>query len=232
MTIYNNFELLLFASAEKCCNNDTKKFLEQGESNFELTQKEKHRFYRIVKQKINATWKAIKVAVIACLICFSLLFTACICISKIRAAIFEVVVEWYESYIAVGFEDPNKEDDHSPPPTEILNKAYASYLPSEYTSEVDIDNKNYYSNSYYSEDTLIFSLTQNVISGEMNWNNAEGQSVSEIQINGYRAVLIEDQNMTSVYSLIWRDQEYEYNIVGLFSNKDELIQVAEGVKTK
>lgn len=44
MTIYNNFELLLFASAEKCCNNDTKKFLEQGESNFELTQKEKHRF--------------------------------------------------------------------------------------------------------------------------------------------------------------------------------------------
>lgn len=79
---------------------------------------------------------------------------------------------------------------------------------------------------------MIFSLTQNVISGEMNWNNAEGQSVSEIQINGYRAVLIEDQNMTSVYSLIWRDQEYEYNIVGLFSNKDELIQVAEGVKTK
>lgn len=57
--------------------------------------------YRIVKQKRNATWKAIKVAVIACLICFSLLFTACICIPKIRAAIFEVVVEWYESYIAV-----------------------------------------------------------------------------------------------------------------------------------
>ncbi len=232
MNLYNNFELLLSAASEECCNNDTKKFLEQDDSNFDSTAKERKRFKQVVKRQRHTSWRAIKVAAVACLICFSLLFTACMCIPKIRSAIFEVVVEWYETYIAVGFESQNGEDDQSPPPTEILNKAYASYLPSEYTSEVDIDNKNYYSISYYSEDSLIFSLTQNVISGEMNWNNAEGQLVSEIQINGYNAILIEDQNTPSVYSLVWRDKEYEYNIVGLFTNKEELIRVAEGIKTE
>ncbi len=117
------------------------------------------------------------------------------------------------------------------PPTEILKKAYASYLPGEYTAEITTDTKLYYFVDYYENGNLVFSLAQSIIYGEFVWADSESQTAYHTKVNGYDAIILEENNLQNCYSIIWRDQEYEYMITGLFSNIQELIETAKGIKT-
>ena len=117
------------------------------------------------------------------------------------------------------------------PPTEILKKAYATYLPGEYTVQIAADTKLYYYVDYSENGTPVFSLTQNIITGEFVWINSETQAAYQTKINGHDAIILEETDIPGCYSIIWRDQEYEYVIMGMFSNIQELIKTAEGIKT-
>ena len=117
------------------------------------------------------------------------------------------------------------------PPTEILKKAYATYLPGEYVVEITDDTPYYYSVNYCIDGNLVFVLTQNVIRGEFAWLDSENQIMYQTKINGYDAIILEEKDITGCYNLIWRDREYEYVIMGMFSNIQELTKTAEGIKT-
>ena len=69
------------------------------------------------------------------------------------------------------------------PPTEILKKAYATYLPGEYVAEITDDTPYYYSVNYCIDGNLVFVLTQNVIRGELAWLDSENQIMYQTKIN-------------------------------------------------
>ena len=106
MSTYNNFELLLYAAAEKSCEHQTQLFLNIDSDDFEITPSQRKQFDRItksygltIKRKINAT----RLVAVACLMGLAICLSACMCVPKIRNAIKSFFVEWYEDYIAVGF---------------------------------------------------------------------------------------------------------------------------------
>ena len=261
MNTYNNFELLLLAASEEYCYQQTQLFLNTDTTDFPITDNHRKQFQRILRKNENkhlTPWKAIKIAAVACLLCLSIAFTACVCIPKIRNAIKEVILEWYDQYVAIGFEAPDPEENiNSPeisdqaskkddtsvdqpsnntetipskPPIKILRKAYATYLPEDYTIKIDIDNDVYYSISYYKESECIVSLTQNIISEDLHWADSEFQIVHYTTVNNFQAILLEEIEISNYYSIIWQDEEYEYYLEGIFSSMDEIIKIAEGIK--
>ncbi len=117
-------------------------------------------------------------------------------------------------------------------PTSIEKKAYASYLPGDYTMVVDGDIAAFYSISYYHKNEIKFYLSQNIIKGELKWADYESRRIEYKFVNGFQAILFIDEFEPNLYLLIWQDNEYEYNLEGYFENVDELIKVAEGIKLK
>lgn len=272
MNTYNNFELLLLAASEEYCRQQTELFLNMDATDFQITPQHRKRFEKILRKnhhKRLTPWGVIKIAAVACLLCLSIAFTACVCIPKVRKAIKEVFFEWYDEYVAIGFEEPTGEEAaHSPnpsetsatdndvavktpldaadqddndakpsgtvkpePPKEILKKAYATYLPNDnYRMEIDIDNIYYYAISYYNNSDLIFSLAQNIISTDLHWTDSETQTLHRIKINEMEAVCLEETETPNCYSIIWQDDDYEYIIMGIFSDLNEAIKIAEGIR--
>ena len=121
------------------------------------------------------------------------------------------------------------EENNITPPSEILKKAYATYLPGEYTCTIKIDTPYYYLVNYYSDENHMFSLTQTIIDGETNWSDDNNQTIYRVEINGHSAVVIEKETKNT-YFLIWQDKEYEYMLNGLFNSINEVIKIAEGIK--
>ena len=107
MKKYNNFELLLTAAAEECCEQEAANFLSIDIANVDITRSEEKRIWHMIKKSTGSktSWKVIKIAVVACLVCLAIGFTACMCIPEIRNAIKEVIIEWHEGYMAIGFEE-------------------------------------------------------------------------------------------------------------------------------
>ena len=261
MSEYNNFELLLFAASEECCNKEAEDFLNIDAKDFSITKQQRKRMKQLMR-KYTVTEKrripAVKWIAVACILSLSLLFTACVSITEIREAIKGFFLNWYDDFVSVGFGDEKKDkydyekiefgdnvnnsasssesttastsEEIPPPPTEIVRKAYATYLPGDYTSVVDFDGGFYYSVSYYEGSDYVFSLTQNIITHELQWANTKSQNIYTANINGFDAIVIENIDMNDIYIIVWQDNEYEYNIEGCFSNIQEIINVAEGVK--
>lgn len=238
MKKYNNFELLLTAAAEECCEQEATDFLSIDTANFAITRSEEKRIWHMINKKTGSKilWKVTKIAIVACLVFLAIGFTACMCIPEIRNAIKEVIIEWHEGYIAIGFEEETLEENSQEtveptPPKIIESKAYASYLPKSYKLEIDMDNKFMYIVSFYYESELAFSLTQTPISNENVWVNCENAKIYNVKINEYNAIIIEFLEYPQWYCAVWQDRYYEYDITGSFSSMDELIKVAEGIKT-
>lgn len=268
MSTYNNFELLLFAASEDCCNKQAEDFLNVDGSGFEITEEQRKRMksmarkYTKKERKRSPTFKWI---VAACLLSLSICFTACVSIPEIREAIKNFFLEWSEDFVSIGFgetkEDNSKyeeiemgenvggesnssedtltepsgsssEQTIPDPPTEILKKAYATYLPGDYTSKVELDSRLYYTVNYYENSEYIFSIMQNIITQDLYWRNSESHKIYTANINGFDAIIVENIDMDNVYSILWQDNEYEYSIMGIFSSIDEIIKVAEGIKLK
>ncbi|MBE6576905.1 MAG: DUF4367 domain-containing protein [Ruminococcaceae bacterium] len=212
------------------------------------------------KEKAKASALKWKWIAVACLLTLSIGLTACVSITELREAIKKFFLDWKEDFVAVGFgnEKPdtsrfekidvgdaadvnsdsstqpsdNTTNEELPPPTEIIKKAYATYLPGSYTTVVDIDSGFYYSISYYNNSNYVFSLMQNVITEELHWTNSASHKVYATTINGFNAIIIENTSVNGEYIAMWQDNEYEYNIEGTFASMDEIIKVAEGIKLK
>lgn len=262
MSIYNNFELLLFAASEACCNKQAEEFLLVNDDNFGITKQQQKRMKQIEREytkKEKRSIPKIKWIAIACILSISMLFTACVSIPKIREAIKDFFLEWYDDFVSIGFGDKKEDkfdygeiemgetadvdlnestsapeeslkEDIPPPPTEIMRRAYVADLPENYTYEVDLDSRLYYAISYYEEGNYVFSVTQNIITQELNWANTKSQKIYVTSINGFNAMIIEAVDVPGVYQILWQDNEYEYNIEGYFSDVDEIIGIAESVK--
>lgn len=262
MSTYNNFELLMYAAAEKSCDQMADEFLNVDGTGFEITPSQKKRMNRIAKGYISGGKRktiATKWIAVACIISVFIALTACVSIPKIRNAIKAFFVEWYEDYIAIGFGDNNNSqpkyefiepnvdtteanmteannsankdsaEESIVYPTTIEKKATLTYLPGKYDMVVDFDDETYYLVSFIYGEDCIFYLSQNIITSELHWTNSESQEIYKTSINSYDAIITNDLSNTSIYIIVWQDNQYEYRIMGEFSSINEIIKVSEGL---
>lgn len=213
--------------------------------------------YAFKRSRYERKRYAVKVILVACLVAMSVVFTACVSIPKIREAIWGAVIEWYDDHISVKFEEiteqttettrpPETSEDHtsakvtdetetsinteevSAPPTTIEQRAYASFLPEGYYVGAEIATaKNMIIDYYDSTGALKFRFSQTIKNNEGIALDSENTKVIYIRIKDCQAVLLEyvDQNC---FSLTWEDARYGYNLYGMFSSLEELVQIAEG----
>lgn len=241
---FNNFEFLLMSASEEVANDSAEEFMAVDTTDIEMTPKTDIRIRRYIRKnsKHRVNYKPIKVILVACLIALLVAFTACMTIPQIREAIKSVVVQWYDDYFAITFsDDPNAVTTTSPepeevipetPPTTIEKKAYATQLPDTYVGEVVVDTEAFCQTNYFDNDNLMIMMKQSVINSEMTWNDDEKILPREVTVNGHKAYLITYQDEPNIYTLIWQDYYYQYNVYGMFASEAEVIAFAEGIKLR
>ena len=242
---FNNFELLLITASEAVSNDYADKFMAIDTTGIEMSPNAYIKMQRYIRK--NGKYKAIchpaKVILIAALIAMSIAFTACLTIPQIRESIKNVVVQWYDDHFAIRFSnDPDAINMTQPqpeeaipqtPPKTIEKKVYAMYIPNDYKARVELDTLMCYQINYVDENNNpMIMLKQRIIESEMIWNDSEGVVPKEITINGHKAYLLTYQDEPNVYTMIWQDYYYQYNIYGMFANEEQVISFCENLKLR
>lgn len=151
MSKYNNFELLMYAAAEKSSDALAEEFLNIDDSEFAITPSQQKRMNKLAKSYIlgrNRKTTILKILAVACLLSVAVGLTACVSIPRVRNAIKAFFVEWYEDYVAIGFGDK----DNSEPKYELIE-------PNTGTSETDITESTSSSDQDSEKDTVVYPTT-------------------------------------------------------------------------
>ena len=215
------------------------------------------KIYRLIaRKKRESKIKKIKkisfrVAVAAMLI-MSIMFVSIMSISSLREAIWNVIVKWYDDYVAIIFTqgEPKATDElpgimatdkegvltndeekvegepEASPPTEILE--YKKPVVADVYREVELEKiVSYYMLEYYVEDEWRFIYWQTVYEeDEQKFDNTQAGS-KNVSIGTYTGVILlkeEGQN-----SITWTDGEYLYTITGCLT-ESQLIEIAKTVE--
>lgn len=238
---FSNLDLMICAASELYVEKELQDFINVDTSDIEPFLRKKHELHRLSNRSHRSCWSYVKIAAVACLICLSMAFTACICIPDIRSAIWSVVVDWYEDHIGIRFEPEESESNHSNkseqsvilnPPDKIEEKAYPSYLPGAYNCEIDMDSTGMYMMSFYdlNTDEWSFMIKQSIIQEREQFADSEDQTVETIVFDGFEAIIVTSTDQPGFYSLVWQDTMYAYMISGYFENVDIILSIATGMK--
>ena len=166
-------------------------------------------------------------AAIIMLVVISVMFAAMMSISAIRTAIWEIVTEWYEEYVAVGYE-PEEGLEVVEPPTKIEEIRKPTLLPLGAEEEVAVSTRRAFSCDYYLGDDCCISFSQFILEDEIGNFDGENAEALEMLVGDYQAhLLVYDRNS---YALNWTDGEYAYSIMSEVLSIDDLIAIAESVK--
>ena len=166
--------------------------------------------------------KNLKKALIAALIALSVLAMLGMAIPTVRKAFTSTVVTWYDEFFEVkSIRDAEKE---YPATLETLR---SPALLKDWTKEERIDSLFTYSVRYTNNDDESLSFRQLVYSDGLLMIDIDN-TVSEIEINGYPAMLFESTDYEK-RMLQWTDGEYQYMIEGAFT-VDFMRQVAESLE--
>ncbi len=231
MSNETNFELLLSSAAEEYCLAMNEEILSRPVIR-SISARERRRYRRIRNTGGHPVcWSPFKIALVIALICLSLCFTACVCITRIRTAIKEIILNWYHEYVAIDFE-PTALADTDPvcPPDQILQKAYVADLPEGYTAEVNYSGEMYYRVYYYLDGAFVCSLAQSTMRQGIIWSDSHIQDAKRITINNVEAFLFREGNNQKCFSILWQDEQYEYCIRGVFENEEDAIEMAKSIK--
>ena len=246
---HNNgtFEAAISIIAYKCMLNEAQVFLNQDVSNIDENPRFKQKLLKNLHKhsKGQTRLSALKIALVACLIALSLLFTACMCIPEIRESIWNVLVEWYDDHISVNFSSPEQSTDeitdaqggddtlpNKEPPDTIEEKAVATYLPVGYYLEESMSSVGFVNSIVYDENgKVMFRIVQSVIEQdtEIDIDN-ENDPITKVDVNGQTAILTEYPDNPGVYSITWQDGNYVYAMHGTFPSICEMIKIAEGIE--
>lgn len=243
----DKLDSLISASLHINIADEAKVFLSQDISDIPDDPKLRRTILRNAeREKPRAKISAFRIAVAACLAAVLLLLSACMCIPKIRDSVWGSIVEWYDDHIRIHFpqESGNESDAGSgnavtksaAAPTSIKKRAYASYLPDGYYADTSESSIMFAGTTFYDRDgNLRFKLMQTTLS-EAGTNDLMvdhgNEPVREQYINGYRGLMIEYVKAPGLYYLGWQDGTYQYSIYGSFESREELIKIAEGIRTE
>ena len=160
------------------------------------------------------------------------------------------ILEWYDNYFAVTYEDPDappaetrypetnegdsttnatEPEETKPVPTYIEEVRKPRNLPDGVWEDVVMQTKTVVNVDYYFGDEYLLSFTQRVLKSNDKKFDNDGAEVTHIKINESDATVVEYANKEETY-VIWSDGEYMYYIISTDCNIEMLIQYAENVK--
>lgn len=254
----DKLDQLLAAHTRQSVEDEAKHFLSLDVSDIEYNEEIKKRAlrYAFKRSRYSRKQQVVRVLLVACLVVMLAAITACMTFPELCDAIWNSVVEWYDDYIKVRFEEttevkkdtdgiatidslsPEKantsscivEKEIAAPPTTIEHKAYMTFMPEGYYAEFGEEDPRYiFVNCFDETKEFKFYLMQGIIDHQSAYLDTQQENLIELEINGFPAVLREQTLKSSGYSLIWTDGLYYYTLYGEFESLTELVQIAESV---
>ncbi len=202
-------------------------------------------FFHANRRVIRITKRVLMCAVIAVMLVVMLVFT----IAAARGTILNAIVEWYDDYILIHFDNqgvkPDSEGMESIHPKYILETRAPSVLPGEGNLISDggdwvfmpsTPNKFFYTRkdfsyrqvSNYDWNTKVFTFSQAVWSVDLYPLDMQEYEVEKVTINQDEADALFALEGDRII-LIWKDEHYRYCIQSTTFSLDELIRIAESV---
>ncbi len=229
----DRFDALLSLAAAECVKEDAKAFLSADISGIEDNPQ---MLRRILGRSSKRKWSALKVIALVALLCMSVAFTACMLVPEIRNVVWSVFVKEQGDHVEIEFETNEETEIVTEPPVTdypktIEQKIKLAYIPEGCFQGGEVELPTQYQLHFYTnEGDAKFIVVQGVAGGTDSFVDNESGPIAYMQINGYKAVLIEHAEENSMFTLTWQDQQYRYSISGTFSSINEIVSIAEGVR--
>ncbi|MBR4031269.1 MAG: DUF4367 domain-containing protein [Clostridia bacterium] len=241
----DKFDHLIALAAMKCTEEEASelKSLDTSSVSFDPSYyRKRSKIIRQYKHKPNgrrSTAVRLAVAIAAAVIVMSLLIG---CVPRLREAIYNAIVEWYNECFSVRYEDPNGKDKETgyeeestteaesvAAPTYIKNVRKPTDLPEDVWEDVIVENNTQIMLDYYCGDEYLFSFTQMIIKPNDKYIDNDEVNVKYIDINGNSATVVEYIGKKEI-NIIWSDNEYSYHIFSTECDLSTLVEYAKSVK--
>lgn len=225
----SNIDALIMLSAKSLIEEDLE-IMRAAEDEVEVPSRVHRKILRKVRnydkktETPQAIFYARRIAAVFLIIC-TISFAFCLSVEAIRTEIWNTIVEWYEEYVEIHFENSgavaNVIEEYKEPL--FVPEGYERQLIMQTPISLDLH--------YNLEGIRVLAYTQQVInSGSVLQFDSEDCIVSEIEINGYNATLFVYTD--DKINLYWLDDKYLYTI-SCFDKSvdvDTVIQIAESIK--
>ena len=247
---------LIALAASKCLDEEAKALMDADTSNVKFDDD----YYRKRKKAINKykrrhslrLTKTVAIRVAAAIMIMITLTCALIgCVPKWRRAIYNAIVEWYDNYFSVTYEDPDatpaetrhpetteaepeeanagEPEESKPVPTYIEEVRKPRDLPDGVWEDVLAQNLTTTNIDYYLGEEYLFSFSQRLLKANDKALDNEDATVTYINVNGNDATIVKYVNKREL-NILWDDGEYTYHIFSTECDTETLIMYAESVK--
>ena len=231
----DKFDYLIALATLDAKDDDVKMFMELDDSDVVFSDRITDKIEKLIRREsVYKTDGFVKfkrilsrVAIIA-LVVISVMFTAMMSVSAIRSAIWEIITEWYEEYIAVGYV-PEEGIEVPEPPKMIEEIRKPTLLPLGAEEEVVLSTRQTFACEYYVDDDCYIIFKQFLINDDVTKLDGDDAVLTEIMISDSQGYCISYEKDDYIY-VLWNDTEYSYQISSVVLNMDELRLIAESVK--
>ena len=249
--MFNNsdkFDHLIALAAMKCTEKEAKALNDLDTSGVTFDAS----YYRKRSKTINkcnrrafvGITKAAAIRVAAVLIVMITLTCVLIgCVPGLRQAIYDAIVEWYNEYFTVRYEDPDGKEKETGyveqsttatesvivAPTHIESVRKPTDLPDGVWEDKIIHNNTKMTIDYYLNDDFLFSFTQVILDPSDKYVDNEDVNIEYFKINGNDATVVAYKNKKEI-NIFWSDSEYSYHIFSTECDIETLLQYAKSVK--
>jgi len=171
-------------------------------------------------------------------------------IPSLRETVFHAIVEWYDNYLTIHYELPEIEETESESiqtdvengietvsdvepesthPTGIKEVKKPSYYQEGLIEDMVLQSRIQVVIDYYLEEQLVYSYKQLILSEDKMYFDSDSAVVSNIDINGFIAYLIEYDDYSNK-TIVWTDGDYIYQLTTEVYDLKTLVLVAESIK--
>lgn len=225
----DNLDALILLSAQVLEESNLSRFAAADTADTMRPASLDRKVRRLIRQEQHARraaarWTPVKRVVAAILIFCTVAFAAAMSIEAVRGAVWQAIVRWYDTYIAVSFEDADAV------PKTIRTKHEPTDVPSDWVREVRVDSQILYRIVYRKEGKKMLSYKQQPLENQA-WANKADSTTKEIFVGDRTATLVTSKD-TGHYTLYWSDGAYQYTLQSI-SNDITLalmVQIAAFVK--
>lgn len=225
----DNLDALILLSAQVLEESNLSRFAAADTADTMRPASLDRKVRRLIRQeqrarRAAARWTPVKRVVAAILIFCTVAFAAAMSIEAVRGAVWQAIVRWYDTHIAVSFEDADAV------PKTIRTKHEPTDVPSDWVREVRVDSQILYYVVYTKEDKKALSYKQQPFENQA-WTNNADSTAEEILVGDRTATLVTSRT-TGYYTLYWSDGAYNYTLQSFSDNitPERMVQIAASVE--
>lgn len=231
----DKYDYLIALATMDAKDDDVKMFMELDDSDVVFSDRIIDKIEKLIRREsVYRTCNFVKfkriltkTAIIA-LVVISVMFATMMSVSAIRSAIWEIITEWYEEYIAVGYV-PEEGIEVPEPPKMIEEIRKPTLLPLGAEEEVLTSGRRMFVCEYFVGDVSYVSYNQFLLDEAVGMIDGDDAVLTEIMIGDHQGCCFTYEKDDYIY-ILWNDTRYSYQISSTVLSIDELRLVAESVK--